>query len=689
MYFQLVSDLRKAVLLDDPTTDQFKKWELNSAAPLILSTYVFDIQNPHEILQGAKPILIERGPFVYRQYTQNYDLMFGESPEDYGVNSTHRTLFYRSYTWYEFAPELSVAHENTTIITINMPFVTIRSQYEQQNDQSTIWYLFTHEGYIVNGTMQGGYINATEYDYLFINRTVHQTLFGWFDPVIELLQNHYRGFIKNYASFNDSLKDDMTKQFYQQIYTGAEDTFPELRNYLMYHNQSYIATCPLPTPTDYCALGANVPGWANNSNGPPTPQSNGGPSHVSELRGNDGSVFPSPISESSILTTFFSPLLRSIDLEFKQASVYKDVPLLQFGFPSEMYHNSEEYPPNAAFFQNGPTGLLNMSIMQGGIPLYVSQARFQGADPSLAAAIEPQWLAPPSQAPGTYFEVEPESGVTFHVLTSSQVNLYLSPLPGMPDVPGWEYHSNPVWFKNMSSLYMPIFWASEEGGIDNHDAAIISDVLLIISLSKNIGFGAGISLTVISILYLFLSWRTWDLEKTKHLHAVRSLIATDGLGSNGGGNNSSLLDSSVLIMREEGPASARHHGKYDSNNTNSQPSSPARKNSNMQDVDISYPRREGGAAHPSHSPVPSAPSAFQRSPPHNREDDVDDADRDNLDPPSQNRRVEEIHYKLHNGGEDGDEGEPGLRRQAGGAMAEDARSPVEGRRPSESYQQKS
>ena len=669
-----MSQLQKAVLLDDPTTDNFKKWELNSAAPLILSTYVYDIQNPHQILEGAKPILVERGPFVYRQYTQNYDLMFGESPEDYGVNSTRRTLFYRSYTWYEFAPELSVASEDTTIITINMPFVTIRSQYEQQNEETTIWYLFTHEG---------SYINATEYDYLFINRTVHQTLFGWYDPVIELLQNHYTGYIKNYASFNASLKDQMTKQFYQQIYTGADGTFPMLRNYLMYHNQSYIATCPLPTPTDYCALSANIPGWANNSNGPPTPQSNGGPSHVSDLRGNDGSVFPSPISESSILTTFFSPLLRSIDLEFKQASTYKDVPLLQFGFPAEMYHNAEQYPPNAAFFQNGPTGLLNMSMMQGGIPLYVSQARFQGADPSLTAAIEPTYLAPPSATPGTYFEVEPESGVTFHVLTSSQVNLYLSPLPGMPNVPGWEFHSNPVWFKNLSSLYMPVFWAQEEGGIDNHDAAIISDVLLIISLSKNIGFGAGISLTVISIVYLFLSWRAWDLEKTKHLHAVRSLIATDGLGSNGGGNNSSLLDSSVLIMREDGPASSRAIGKYASNNTNSQPSSPARKDSALQDVDISYPRREA-SSYPSHSPPASAPSAFQRSPPHNREDH--DRDDDHLDPPSQNQRSEEVHYKLHDGGDQGGE----LESARGGAMAEEARSPVEhARRPSDSYQQKS
>ncbi|CAF5035783.1 unnamed protein product, partial [Rotaria sp. Silwood1] len=30
-----------------------------------MSVYVFDLQNPVEFLNGAKPILIERGPFVY------------------------------------------------------------------------------------------------------------------------------------------------------------------------------------------------------------------------------------------------------------------------------------------------------------------------------------------------------------------------------------------------------------------------------------------------------------------------------------------------------------------------------------------------------------------------------------------------------------------------------------------------
>ena len=59
-------NLQKAVLLDDPTSSQFKKWELNSNAPLILSAYVYDVQNPEGVTQGEKPVLIERGPFVYR-----------------------------------------------------------------------------------------------------------------------------------------------------------------------------------------------------------------------------------------------------------------------------------------------------------------------------------------------------------------------------------------------------------------------------------------------------------------------------------------------------------------------------------------------------------------------------------------------------------------------------------------------
>jgi len=78
---QLDEGLRKAVVLDSMSSDSFKSFSNNSESPLIMHAYVYgvsfrkmqfviscassDIQNAEDVLLGAKPIMIERGPYVY------------------------------------------------------------------------------------------------------------------------------------------------------------------------------------------------------------------------------------------------------------------------------------------------------------------------------------------------------------------------------------------------------------------------------------------------------------------------------------------------------------------------------------------------------------------------------------------------------------------------------------------------
>lgn len=485
------------------------------------------------------------------------------------------TLFYRSYTWYEFVPEQSAGPLNTTLTTLNMPFITMRAMYDPSNP-AALNYFFTNEGW---------YKHSTEVTRLFIRRNVSQVLFGWDDdPVLtNFVHTNYNGVLKNYPSFNASVADPRAKQFYNQIYTGADGTFDRIRNYILWHNQSYIATCVGSLPTDFCDLNAQIPGWNNHTNGPPTPQSNGAPSHVSLLRGNDASVFPAPITDQNRLTTFYSPLLRSIDLEYKRATTYKDVPLLQFGFPNKFWQNSGTYPPNAAYNQFGPAGLLNMTVMQGNIPLFISQPRFatSDSDPSLRDALNATFLAKPAAIGPTIFDVEPESGVTFHVRTGSQVNVYVSPLNNMPGPNA----TTISWFGPMQRMYLPVMWAELEGGIGDEDAKLITTVLSLITISKIAGFTCGVILAIVSMLYIFLSWRTHDMLQQQFSHAKRQLLASNDDGS-------SLLDPSIITMQEDGPTHRNYSSGADADNHNA-----------SADIDISY-RRGPRAPEPS-PPVPA------------------------------------------------------------------------------------
>lgn len=49
----------------DPNSISFGMWK-DIPVPFYLSVHFFEVLNPKEVLQGAKPVLSERGPYVYR-----------------------------------------------------------------------------------------------------------------------------------------------------------------------------------------------------------------------------------------------------------------------------------------------------------------------------------------------------------------------------------------------------------------------------------------------------------------------------------------------------------------------------------------------------------------------------------------------------------------------------------------------
>lgn len=49
----------------DPNSLSFGMWK-EIPVPFYLSVYFFEVVNPSEILNGQKPVVRERGPYVYR-----------------------------------------------------------------------------------------------------------------------------------------------------------------------------------------------------------------------------------------------------------------------------------------------------------------------------------------------------------------------------------------------------------------------------------------------------------------------------------------------------------------------------------------------------------------------------------------------------------------------------------------------
>lgn len=49
----------------DPNSIAFSMWK-DVPVPFYLSAYFFEVMNPEEIRQGDKPVVNQRGPYVYR-----------------------------------------------------------------------------------------------------------------------------------------------------------------------------------------------------------------------------------------------------------------------------------------------------------------------------------------------------------------------------------------------------------------------------------------------------------------------------------------------------------------------------------------------------------------------------------------------------------------------------------------------
>jgi len=123
---KLLNDgINEAVVIDSPTAPSYQAWEKNiegpgsEMGPISYDLFFFDVQNPQQILQGGKPIVVERGPYSYREYYRKFDVKFSEGGD---------VVSYNKQTYYVFDAENSVpgASENDTFTLINPVAVSLQ-----------------------------------------------------------------------------------------------------------------------------------------------------------------------------------------------------------------------------------------------------------------------------------------------------------------------------------------------------------------------------------------------------------------------------------------------------------------------------------------------------------------------------------------------------------------------------------
>lgn len=104
--------MKKKSFVLKPNTDRFKMW-VKPPVKIYRKYYFFNVENSKEVLQGAKPILTERGPYVYSQILEKRNVQF--------LNPN--TVKYNPVTTLQFDPSLSIGHETDILNILNVPLI--------------------------------------------------------------------------------------------------------------------------------------------------------------------------------------------------------------------------------------------------------------------------------------------------------------------------------------------------------------------------------------------------------------------------------------------------------------------------------------------------------------------------------------------------------------------------------------
>ncbi|KAM6051364.1 scavenger receptor class B member 1 isoform 3-T3 [Theristicus caerulescens] len=357
----------------DPSSISFRMWK-DIPVPFYMSVYFFEVLNPKEVLQGQKPVLNQRGPYVYREFRYKTNITFHD-------NDTVSFLGYRKLF---FQPQLSHGSEEEYIVVPNI--LMMGAAVMMENLPSFVKLL-------LSGVLAGLKQEA------FMNRTVGEIMWGYDDPLIDAINALVPGLIPFQGKFGLFVDLNSSNSGLFTVNTG-------MKNISRVHMvDSWNGLKKL----NY---------WRS--------------SECNMINGTAGEMWPPFMSPTSL--EFYSPdACRSMTLVYEQSGKFKGVPTYRFVAPKTLFANGTDYPPNEGFCPCMQSGIQNLSTCRLNAPMFISHPHFYNADPSLVNAVK--GLHPSKDEHALFLDVHPMTGIPMNCSIKLQLNLYIKQVPGIIEPP--------------------------------------------------------------------------------------------------------------------------------------------------------------------------------------------------------------------------------------------------------------
>lgn len=381
----------------DPNNDMtYTMWK-DVPVPFFMSVYFFNVLNPQEVLKGEKPMVEQRGPYVYRKRIQKDNITF----------HPNETVSYREYRSYYFEPDMSVGNESDVVTIPNMLVLGAAVMMEDLPYAVRL---------MISATFK------TFNEGAFLTKPVGELMWGYDSKLVDFLNKWFPGMLPSSGKFGLFSEFNNSNTGLFTIHTGRDD----IRKVHKVDSWNGLTTLPY---------------WQ-------TPQCN-------MINGTAGQMWPPFMTTESTLPFYSPDACRSLELVYQRPGVMKGIPLYRFVAPTTMFANGSDYEPNEGFCPCRQSGLLNVSRCRQNSPVFISHPHFYNADPVLLNFV--MGLSPTEEEHGLFIDIHPETGIPMNVSIRLQLNLFMKTVSGITETGKISDVVMPmIWFEESGYIDGPI-----------------------------------------------------------------------------------------------------------------------------------------------------------------------------------------------------------------------------------------
>ncbi|CAF0930952.1 unnamed protein product [Adineta ricciae] len=437
----------------------YKLWR-DSPVPYYISIYIFDLINEVDFLNGAKPQLIERGPFVYKEQRTKTDIRI----------YPNGTISYRELRNYTFDRSKSSDDETYNITTVNVVYMTLVNYLLTQNVLSPVRSLI------------GLLLSTIEKPIM--KRTVKEYLWGYRDPILGALKDKFPSLVTNdqVSVFASAVDEAQYETYLINNGVGFDANHTE-----RIHDLGKIERFNFSTSLSI---------WSNQ--------------YANMINGTDSTIWHPDVSKDELVYSFMNDICRSVHLRFNQThkNIF-NIDVYRFTLPDDIFANSSD---NEGFCTNIstsdkikplkclPSGLFSLtpclhlsgSAVSIPLPIIGSNPHFLATDQTVQDAI--LGLKPDDTQHRSYMELEPITGIVMNGSRRMQFNINVV------------NDSKIGAIARIQPVVYPMIWVNEHAEIDQPNANMfhkkVAVPLAVLAVLKYSFFAMGVTLflTVIGLV---------------------------------------------------------------------------------------------------------------------------------------------------------------------------------------------